>query len=298
MAIATMGITPATNPVANKQANWFINSQGQTFVSLPPYEGEIGSPTSEPSRNENEQLHRRKIDRVVAVSTKEVTLKQWRTFSTNTPEMQWKSDQAQLKSLILTDDSPMIGMTWYEAAWYCNWLSAQEGIPPAQWCYEPNSSNEFAEGMKAKHNFWELEGYRLPTENEWEYACRAGTKSSRYYGLATSLLHEYAWYQANGDNHSHPTASLKPNDFGIFDMYGNVYEWCFDPLQDYPKEENMFTVDHPPTDEITDSNRRILRGGSFFFPPMSIRSASRSSLQPGSRPNLTYGGFRPVRTIR
>jgi formylglycine-generating enzyme required for sulfatase activity len=231
------------------------------------------------------------------MNSKEVTHSQWRAFSTDTPDLIWKSDQKQLKSTILSDDSPMIGMTWYEATWYCNWLSAQEGIPQDQWCYLANDSGEYSEGMRAKERFWELHGYRLPTEVEWEYACRAGTITSRYYGQNDSLLSNYAWYQSNGRNHAHPVAKLKPNDFGLFDMFGNVYEWCYDPLQEYGVSGESGLADRPKSDLVNDAERHILRGGSFFFPSISLRSAARGSLQPGSRPNLTFGGFRPVRTL-
>ncbi|MEY4567299.1 MAG: hypothetical protein RLY14_2269, partial [Planctomycetota bacterium] len=90
--------------------------------------------------------------------------------------------------------------------------------------------------------------------------------------------------------------SLKPNDFGLFDMHGNVYEWCYDLYAAYPDSTASGSVDEPSTESTDDAGRRILRGGSFLYPALSIRSASRSSLQPFSRPNLTYGGFRPIRS--
>jgi len=107
-----------------------------------------------------------------------------------------RSDIAKVNTedYVKTQDSPQTDVTWYEAAAYCNWLSDQEHIDPKQWCYVPNKQGTYAAGMKAKDKFWELTGYRLPTEPEWEYACRAGTVTSRYYGLAEKLLPQYAWY--------------------------------------------------------------------------------------------------------
>ena len=208
------------------------------------------------------------------------------------------ADSDQLKTYVRSDDSPMVGMTWYEAAWYCNWLSEQEGIPEDQWCYEKNEKDEYGPGMKAKENFWELSGYRLPTEAEWEFACRAGANTSRYYGQTERLLPNYAWYQVNGDNHAWPVASLKPNDFGLFDMQGNAFEWCYDAVSFYPSGSKDAAADSPNTKAVSGPGNRLLRGGWFGTQPSNVRSAQRvsasaflSSIQDGFRPSRTYHLF-------
>src|SRR5205814_313433 len=131
-------------------------------------------------------------------------------------------------------DCPIINVTWYEAAQYCNWLSKQEGFDETEWCY-PKSINP---GMTLYKDHLKRKGYRLPTEAEWEYACRAGAASSRYYGSSLELLPRYAWcfYPANRTwlNRTWPVGQKLPNDLGLFDMHGNVWTWVEDPYGDYP----------------------------------------------------------------
>jgi formylglycine-generating enzyme required for sulfatase activity len=275
----------------DKQRQWYVNSQGQTFVILDAGEFQMGSPETEAGHQSDEVLHRRNIGRRIAIATTEVTREQWRVFSQATKV--WPADQDKLKPYIRSDDSPMIAMTWYEAAHYCNWLSEQEGIADDQWCYEQNEDGEYGPGMKARKNFVELTGYRLPTEAEWEYACRAGASSSRYYGVTEELLPQYAWYQANGEDYTHPVASLKPNDFGLFDMQGNVMEWCYDAYGRYPTS-NEVVRDAPSVEAVEETARRLLRGGSFYLQTSGVRSANRFFNRPVTRVN--YYGFRPART--
>ena len=178
----------------------------------------------------------------------------------------------------------MNGMTWYEAAAYCNWLSQQEGLAT---CYEPNDEGEYAEGMKIVPDALKQPGYRLPTEAEWEYACRAGAVTSRYYGRSVELLGKYAWYSQNSQDRAWPCGQLLPNELGLFDMLGNVYEWCHEQYYRYPEGEgNTTTDDINILLSIKEQNPRILRGGTFGNQPAYVRSAYRDRYAPSFRSYL------------
>ena len=208
------------------------------------------------------------------------------------------SDYIQGANLARSEDAPMSIMSWYEAAWYCNWLSEQEGIPKDQWCYEPITREVRSVSTKAKASFLKLTGYRLPTESEWEYACRAGTISSRYYGRSEALLPLYAWFELNAKQQVWPAARLKPNDFGLFDMQGNVGEWCYDLAKRYTPApgpaSGMVIVDAPESDTASKTGRRIIRGRGFADRAQRVRSANRDFNEPGNRD--AFNGFHVART--
>ncbi len=150
--------------------------------------------------------------------------------------------------------------------------------------------------VKLKANYLSLPGYRLPQEAEWEYACRAGAATSRYYGETTELLGEYAWYQNNSQERTHPVGSKKPNDFGFFDLQGNVYSWCQEQYNLYPAVKEGETIeDKEDIIDIDSTKSRVLRGGSFDDPASDVRSANRTNDGPAYR--NVYNGFRPARTF-
>src|SRR5262249_32924050 len=129
------------------------------------------------------------------------------------------------------DSGPIISVTWFEAAQYCNWLSALEGIAEDQWCYP--AIDEIKEEMVMPKDYLHRTGYRLPTEAEWEFACRAGAGCTYSYGCSEILLSEYAWYRKNSGDRTWPVGQLKPNDLGLFDVHGNVWTWCQCRYVDY-----------------------------------------------------------------
>jgi formylglycine-generating enzyme required for sulfatase activity len=130
--------------------------------------------------------------------------------------------------------------------------------------------------------------YRLPTEAEWEYACRAGTQTAYNFGDSESELGDYAWYDKNAGGTTHPVGSKRPNAWGLYDMHGNVYEWCQDWYGSYPSGSVT-----DPTGAASGSYR-VLRGGSWDYHSGSCRSAYRSRYSPGRR-SLSLG-FRVLRS--
>ncbi len=192
----------------------------------------------------------------------------------------------------LEPDCPVLGVSWYEAAEYCNWLSKQEGL---ELCYEPDKDGKYQEGMKMSPDYMQRSGYRLPTEAEWEYACRAGAVTCRYYGQTEELLGKYGWFANNSPDRSQPVGSLKPNDFGLFDMHGNVSNWCQDRYRTYtvgPSGKAAEDTEDPSPP--LDKDGRMLRGGEFVNPAWFLRSAYRNWDQPGDH-YFAYG-FRLART--
>lgn len=284
-----------SGPQAGEKRNWYVNSQGQTMVTVEAGEFLMGSPETEPERSESETQHSRKIIRRFAMASHEVTKAQFGAFQAERSEI-FKRNNAEAEKHVPTDDSPQIGMTWYEAAAYCNWLSQKDGLTEDQWCYEPNAEKKYAAGMKAKPKAVELLGYRLPSEAEWEYACRAGSVASRYYGLSETMLSKYAWHFGNSTNRVSPVGSLKPNDWGLFDMLGNMYEWVHDPDLNYPNPSQLKlgpAVDWLHDAPVADNQPRVMRGGGFLSRELNLRSAHRASIDTTFRIN----GFRVARTL-
>jgi formylglycine-generating enzyme required for sulfatase activity len=273
---------------------WYVNSQGQTMVVIPgPVEFVMGSPLTEAGRREdNERQHKKWFRRSFALAAAPVTKEQFLLFQPGGWQRESKFYPAP--------SCPIGGVTWFEAAAYCNWLSRQEGIDEKQWCYESKNGQV----SKLKANYLSLTGYRLPTEAEMEYATRAGAVTGRYYGETEELLPKYAWYIKNSEDKTWPVGSLKPNDFGLFDMQGNVYTWCQEKLSSYAQyqvfgtEEDKEDINNIKIGETDrDPDHRIARGGSYHDLASFVRSASRSTGLPAVRWIITFG-FRPARTCR
>jgi len=180
-------------------------------------------------------------------------------------------------------DRPVEQISWANAALYCNLRSRDEGLQP---CYDEQT---------AKCNF-QANGYRLPTEAEWEYACRACTTDAYSFGSDARSLGQYAWNAANSSKKTQPVAQKKPNAWGLFDVHGNVAEWCNDVYDPGYYGQSPATDPRGPAD----GERYVLRGGAWNSRPEGCRAAARVGENPGFQDACFARdaiGFRCVRRV-
>jgi formylglycine-generating enzyme required for sulfatase activity len=235
----------------------FTNSIEMKFVRIPAGEFDMGSDQFE------KPVHEVRISKPFYMATTEVTQEQWESLMHTTPWQKNAKDRDYAKS---NGKHAASYISWDDAVEFCKKLSAKDG-----------------------------KTFRLPTEAEWEYACRAGSKTEYSFGDDESKLSDYAWWggvvgdgNAKDENYAHAVEQLKPNAFGLYDMHGNVYEWCqdkFDP--DYYKKATM-----PDPVNLKTGSSRVLRGGSWLFTEVYCRSAYRYLNDPSERYDNV--GFRVV----
>ena len=273
---------------------WYITEEGLTLaVVRNPEVFLMGSPAYEPEREpESEAAHYKWIPRSFAIGTKEVTVAQFQRFLNANPTVRERYSYS--KRLSPDDHGPALSVTWFEAVQYCNWLSSEEGMPEEQWSYP--SVEKIGVGMTLPRDYLQRTGYRLPTEAEWEYACRAGARTSRFYGSSLAMLKEYAWYMnSSNDERTWPVGQLKPNDLGLFDIYGNAAEWCQDLRLPYrPAPEGQVSKDVEYASVTVTEDIRVVRGCGFGFIASMARSASRDWERPSKR--QAQVGLRVART--
>ncbi len=285
---------PYTNAIPGTQV---------TFVMLPIPGGEyvMGSPTNEAGRQADEgPRHQVKLE-PFWMGRCEVTWNEYEVFMFPDDEKKLRENHPtdpyvdQVSDAVTRpskpymemsfgmgkDGYPAISMTQHAANKYCHWLSARTG-----------------------------QFYRLPTEAEWEYACRAGTTTAYSFGDDASKLDDYAWYEQNSDFKYHKVGKKKPNPWGLYDMHGNVAEWCLDQYEpNYDRFEGKLSQD--PWVRATKPYPHSVRGGSFDDETPKLRSAARRGSDPSWKmrdPQLPksiwwltdaqFLGFRVVRPLK
>ena len=244
-------------------------STGMVLVRIEPGEFLMGSPDSDKDAEDDEKpRHRVRITRSFYLGKYEVTKAEYEAMMGDNPSYFKGSPK-----------SPVESVSWLNAARFCNQLSEREGLKPM---YEIS-------GTTIQVPDWNGTGYRLPTEAEWEYACRAGTATRYSFGDDEARLGEFAWFGSDAGVRTHEVGQKRPNAFGLYDMHGNVLEWCWDwYAADYYKE--------PPVDDPRGPSRaelRVIRGGGWGNEPRYVRSADRDRDAPGFRD--FYLGFRVAR---
>ena len=171
---------------------------------------------------------------------------------------------------------PKTRISWIDAVEFCNALSEREGLSP---CYD-------IEGNQIRW-FRERDGYRLPTEAEWEYATRAGTKTAFSCGEDAALLADHAWFKGNSSMRAHDVGQKQPNPWGLHDVHGNVWEWVWDRYGPYHADPSKNPTgpdgNYPAVADDNFDNNRILRGGAFNLSPLNLRSAFRLWVRPTNR---------------
>jgi len=245
------------------------------LVLIPKGTFSMGSPASETGTQEDERPHDVTLSKNFYMGAFEVTQTQYEFIMGENPSFyQGKRlsrrdpTTGSVIEFLNGSDYPVDQVSWINAQRFCELLSS---LP---------------EEKKAGRV------YRLPTEAEWEYACRAGSNTAYHFGESSKQLEEYAWFAGNSNNKTHPVGKKKPNPWGLYDIHGNVKEWCSDWYGDYLPPTNSFRqgnrrnrrVNPNSTIVFTDpegpanGNQHISRGGSCFMAADSCRSAARNPM--------------------
>jgi len=232
------------------------NSIGMKLVLIPKGTFMMGSPESEQGRQKNEDQHEVTISKDYYLGVHEVTQAQYETVMGKNP--------SHFQGAIVGNenaDLPVENVSWDDTVEFCKRLS------------------DLPEEKKAGRE------YRLPTEAEWEYACRAGSKTAYAFDDEEGLLPEYGWFKRNSSDRTHTVGLLEPNAWGLYDMHGNVWEFCSDRYGDYPKG----AVSDPSGPSGPKEAYRVYRGGSWGNVAARCRSAYRYLYDPSFRRSI---GFR------
>ena len=246
-SMVIFGMIQLGSQVRAQPAKEITNSIGMKLVLIPKGTFMMGSPEGEEARDEDETQHEVTISKDYYLGVTEVTQGQYEKVMGANPSY-FQGDKIKGSS----SNHPVEMVSWKDAVEFCKKLSE---LP-----------EEKAAGRV----------YRLPTEAQWEYACRAGSETAYSFGESSKSLADYDWFGEHIKGQTHPVGKKKPNAWGLYDMHGNVWEWCSDWYGEYP---NGAVSD--PVGPLKGSDR-VNRGGSFGNIATLCRSASRSGFDPSS----------------
>jgi serine/threonine protein kinase/formylglycine-generating enzyme required for sulfatase activity len=272
----------------------FVNSLGMTMLLIRPGQFVREFDVRDPRDQTIKQMYQTvKLTRAFFLCDREVSIGQFQQF---VKDSQYPNEEKPENwQRIGGDESavhPQGSVSWYDVVLFCNWLSRKEGRVP---CYERTGKKEAVNdtrGQSAEHDEWRLTangtGYRMPTDAEWEHACRAGTTTVYASGNDVELLRRYAEFQTS---HTGPAGDKLPNGWGLFDMHGSIWEWCYDWFS--PSRTGSLSDPTGPSERpYGGGSSRIFRGGCWTGGPSDLRSSGYNGMFPGER--FIYIGFRPA----
>jgi formylglycine-generating enzyme required for sulfatase activity len=308
-AVATVGTSGLVTPVKSGTATITVTTTDGGYTALcevtvypadmariPAGTFIMGSPETEPYHLTDETQHQVTLTKSFYMGKYQVTQEQYQAVIGSNP--------SYFTTVVEGEDGtpgklPVEKVSWYDAIVFCNKLSVMEGLSPV---YSISGSTDTAVWGTVPINYdetWDAavmvsgaNGYRLPTEAEWEYACRAGTETAWYTSNTEAgppHLNTAAWYSDNAASKTHEVGLKTPNAWGLYDMHGNVYEWCWDwYVDDYPSGAQT------DPDGAVAGTGRVARGGDWSCPAQYLRFAFRGS----GDPSILYFifGFRVVRS--
>jgi serine/threonine protein kinase/formylglycine-generating enzyme required for sulfatase activity len=279
------------------ERDWFVNAEGMTFTIVRrPAEFQMGAPLQEPNSNPHEARHLVRIPRSFAVCTTEVTGESFAHFLRDNPQFRPEDNPSDRAG----PQGPINMIDVFEAAAFCRWLGDRDRISEKEQCYPPVAEILQAERegrLPLPAGYLQRSGYRLPTEAEWEYAARAGSQVSRPFGRSLKMLPLYAWTPLSASEHPHPVGELRPNDLGLFDVLGNVWEWCQDDGTSFrPNFGGLTVVDQEELPSISERAAFMRRGGAYNYAAPLTRCANRLGYTTDTKTPAV--GFRIVCTIR
>jgi formylglycine-generating enzyme required for sulfatase activity len=274
----------------------------------------MGSPPSETGRGSDEVQHQVSVSGF-SMAKYETTVSEFRAFAQDTGYK--TTAEIRGKAYVYENNSwtekagaswrdpgfgqggnePVVCVSWYDAVAYCNWKSAQEGKRPAySYAGKGIDTRNWPSGWNTEtHNNiqcdWTADGYRLPTEAEWEYAARASGSGPQTVAWAgSSSVDEVGWYADNSGSRTHPVGQKKANGIGLYDMSGNVLEWCWDLYSDYSSGAQTSPTRGLRAKSVDPSTARVARGGSWNLDASDLRVARRDNVPPSYA--ISSYGFR------